>query len=103
MIAHSGAIACSLDINSQFNISPPRTSRRSGRIALSAPPSMRAFKCDGTIFRQFTGRRRKYSAKDCESKIRSQEITCRHPPPHKEAYMEVFPRSAAIVETVAKL
>src|SRR4028119_334568 len=98
-----GACCWTCKINSQLAASPPRTKHWRGRICSGGAAARRAARWEGTILRQSIAGRLKYSPRAAGSVVRLEDTTCKHPPPHREGKIAVLPKSAAKVETVAKL
>src|SRR5689334_13511779 len=102
MISHAGFVCEMRSTSSHDSASPPRIKYFLGRISPFDSAESRALKCDGTIFKTSIGRLLTYRENSMPSIATSLLMRCRQPPDTNAGKMHVLPRSAVIVETVAK-
>src|SRR6185369_495911 len=102
-MAHAGFKVAIFSTRLHGHASPPSTRQRRGKMAAGSAAESRAARWVGTILRQSISFFLKYSAKRSGSDESSSAIRCKAPPLHNAEKTAVFPKSAAIVETLAKL
>ncbi|MNM93123.1 hypothetical protein D3C81_1054880 [compost metagenome] len=98
-----GATLASVPSKASEALSPPSITQRRGSTGCWPWALTRLSRCDGTIFSPSICSRSRYSAKRRASTAVSAATRCRALPAHRAPKNTVWPRSAAGVETIARL
>src|SRR4051794_3753923 len=89
--------------SSQESASPPQKRYFLGNTSAPRGSASNVARCEGVILSTSMGFAAAYSASAFAFMEVSKSMTWRHPPDAHAGKMQVFPRSALMVETVAKL